>query len=100
MRLTTALTCLLLSPALHAQQCLSDLEIRNLETSASSITLDQYARQVAAEDIRRARACQPLMTDAERAAMRAEMQNAARARRPMTFIHTGGRTGIQSGGIQ
>jgi hypothetical protein len=57
--------------------------VRNLEVSASSITLSPIERELAAEDIRRARACRPLMTDAERSALRASLQDQARARRPV-----------------
>jgi hypothetical protein len=45
--------------------CPDETAIRNLEVSASSITIDRYEKAAQAEQVRRARACQPLMTDSE-----------------------------------
>lgn len=72
----------LVASAAHAA-CPTDTDIRNMEVSASSIHLGALEKAVLQEDIRRARACEPLMTEAQKSAMRQQAQDDRRARRPV-----------------
>ena len=52
-----------------------------METSASSIRLDAVEKQVRLHDIGRARRCEPLMSEAEKDLLRAELRRQERAGR-------------------
>lgn len=62
--------------------CLSEQEVRNIQASGTSIRMDRYDREVNREQVRRAGACEPLMTEAEMRGMKADLQQQARASRP------------------
>jgi hypothetical protein len=47
--------------------CPTSVEIRNMETTASSISLSPLERRLKQMDVERARKCQPLLTEAEKA---------------------------------
>lgn len=53
-----------------------------MPAAATSIRLDPLDRQVQAEQIRRARNCEPLMSDAEMLAMKESLRAQRRAARP------------------
>lgn len=68
-----------------AKTCLDEREVRNVGTSGSSIHHDTYTKQAWSEQMRRARACEPLMTDVEFDSFKAQAKQqatAARAARP------------------
>lgn len=69
-------------PSRSPAQCPTEQEIRNMKTSASSIRVQGDDATVQAEQIRRAEACQPLMTDAEVLLMKEELRAQRRASRP------------------
>lgn len=71
-------------PASAPGQCLGEQEVRNMETAATSIRLDPLDRQVQAEQVRRARNCDPLMSEAEMQGMKQGLraQRQRRASRP------------------
>lgn len=71
------------------QACPSEQDIANMQTSASSRFIDRYELQLQQEDIRRAQACRPVMTDAERSAMLQDLKAKARASRPRTLTCVG-----------
>lgn len=54
--------------------CPTAQDVKNLETSASSITLSSIDKQVKQEDVRRAKACQPPLSGDELAAFRASIR--------------------------
>jgi hypothetical protein len=53
-----------------------------METGATSVRLDRDDRQVQAEQIRRARSCQALMSESEMLAMKEDLRAQRRANRP------------------
>ena len=65
------------------KHCLDQQEVKNLETSASSIHHDRFDKQVWAEQLRRAHACERLLTDIELQAMKLRLQDQARATRAL-----------------
>lgn len=62
--------------------CLDEKEVANLQTSSTSIRLDNLDREVYVEQIRRAKACKPLMSNAEMRAMKEELRRGGAAARP------------------
>lgn len=83
------------APLAYAQPCPTQLDIRNLETSASSKFLTPADRAVLMEEISRARACKPAMNDLEREQVRQQQVEQQRANRPRTlncFSYGGGFT--------
>lgn len=75
-------------PEPQATACATDRDIRNMETSASSTLLSPKEKHLAAIDIQRARACQPIMTAQERATAGTQFDDAARARRAQRTINS------------
>lgn len=63
-------------------QCLDAQEVRNIQAAATSIRLDALDRQVQAEQVRRARNCEPLMSDVEMQGMKDGLRAQRRASRP------------------
>jgi hypothetical protein len=98
------------APVAARPSCLSAQEVKNMETSAGSITLDAVEREVRLQDIVRAQRCQPLMTEAEKELLREQIKRAnrtARQARPATVTacdgggcnDSNGRRYIASGGV-
>lgn len=63
-------------PASATATCPSDVDIKNIETSGTSILLDRFDQQVWREQARRARACEPLMSEGDMRTMKAKLQAA------------------------
>lgn len=80
---TVALAFLVASSA-HAA-CPTEADIRNMEVSASSVTLRGLDKDFALEDVRRARQCLPPLTLAEKEELRAG-RRAARAPAPAAVV--------------
>jgi hypothetical protein len=73
-------------PGAQAQGCLDEQGVRNVEAAATSIRLHALDREVHAEQIRRAKACEPLMSDDEMRAFKEQVRARRRASRPVTIM--------------